>query len=182
MALSQEDPACPKYLLVNLEDITTNLDSGSGVDVFYLDYSKAFDTVPHKHLISKLKACGFEGRIIKWIQEFLSNRKQHVGERGKLSNWADVLSGVPQGSVLGPILFLLYINDLPDIVTSTSKLFADDTKLYNKVSKESTDGGNMLQQDLHTQEKWSDTRLLRFNASSVSVCTWARITHSEVTY
>ena len=91
--------------------------------------------MPHKRLISKLKAYGLEGRIIKWIQEFLSNRKQQVKLRGKLSNWADILSGVPQGSVLGAILLVLYINDLPDIVTSTSKLFADDTKLYNKVSK-----------------------------------------------
>ena len=67
--------------------------------------------------------------------------------------------------MLGPILFVLYINDLPYIVTSTSKLFAGDTKLYNKVSKESTEGGNTLQQDLHTLEKWSDTWLLKFNAS-----------------
>ena len=157
--------SCMTNLLVTLEDITKNLDEGLGVDVIYLDYSKAFDTVPHKRLISKLRAYGINEAVINWIQQFLTNRRQQVGIRGELSSWAEVLSGVPQGSVLGPILFVLYINDLPDIVKSTAKLFADDTKLYNQVTRDNSEGADQIQHDLETLEKWSDTWLLRFNAS-----------------
>ena len=157
--------SCLTNLLVTLEEITKYLDEGLGVDVIYLDYSKAFDTVPHKRLISKLTAYGINGKVIKWIQEFLSNRRQQVGVRGELSSWAEVISGVPQGSVLGPILFVLYINNLPDIVTSTAKLFADDTKLYNQVTNNNSEGSDQIQEDLKKLEKWSDTWLLRFNAS-----------------
>ena len=103
--------------------------------------------------------------MLNWIQQFLTNSRQQVGIRGELSSWAEVLSGVPQGSVLGPILFVLYINDLPDIVKSTAKLSADDTKLYNQVTIDNSGGADQIQHDLETLEKWSDTWLLRFNAS-----------------
>ena len=157
--------SCMTNLLVTLEDITKNLEEGLGVDVIYLDYSKAFDTVPHRRLISKLRAYGINEAVINWIQQFLTNRRQQVGIRGELSSWAEVLSGVPQGSVLGPILLVLYMNDLPDIVKSTAKLFADDTKLYNQVTRDNSEGADQIQHDLETLEKWSDTWLLRFNAS-----------------
>ena len=154
--------SCLTNLLDTLEDITKNLDEDKDVDIIYLDYSKAFDTVPHRRLLSKLEAYGITGKVLKWIEAFLTDRKQQVGVRRKSSDWADVISGVPQGSVLGPILFVIYINDLPDIVSSLAKLFADDTKLYNIVGKEG--GSQTIQGDLNTLEKWSDTWLLRFNA------------------
>ncbi len=99
---------------------------------------------------------------MNWIAAFLTNRKQQVGVRSESSDWADVISGVPQGSVLGPILFVIYINGLPDIISSSAKLFADDTKLYNVVGKEG--GSQTIQEDLNILEKWSATWLLRFNA------------------
>ncbi len=93
---------------------------------------KAFDTVPHKRLLLNLKWYKIQGKVIKWIEKFLENRLQRVVINGETSDWARVASGIPQGSVLGPVLFLIYINDLPDVVNNMVKLFADDTKIYDK--------------------------------------------------
>ena len=92
-----------------------------------------FDSVPHFRLLQKLKAYGVEGDLLNWIQHFLMGRKQRVSVNGILSDWVIVLSGIPQGSVLGPILFVIFINDLPDMVKSTAKIFADDTKIFNRI-------------------------------------------------
>ena len=93
-----------------------------------LNYSKAFDNAPHRRLIVKLTyIAGMNEAVIIWIQQLLTDKRQQVGITGELSSWAEVLSGVPQGAVLGPIPFVLYINNLPDIVQSTAKLFADNT-------------------------------------------------------
>ena len=138
------------------------LDEGSGIDIIYLDYAKAFDTVPHKRLINKLRAYGIGGNIIHWIEQFLTNRQQKVSVRGTESEWADVLSGVPQGSVLGPLLFVLFINDLPDHIKSDINMFADDTKIYAKINN---DNDKLhLQEDLDNLHTWSERWLLRFNA------------------
>ncbi len=107
------------------------LDEGKAVDVIYLDFSKAFDTVSHKKLLEKLPSYGISGRMLRWLEAFLSNRQQRVIVDGAYSPWSPVLSGVPQGSVLGPLLFLLYINDITDLdLASVIKLFADDVKLF----------------------------------------------------
>ena len=115
-------------MLCFLEDITKWVDEGSPVDIVYLDFQKAFDKVPHQRLLLKLKAHGIGNGIINWIEQWLIDRRQRVVVDGEASNWKSVLSGVPQGSVLGPILFLIYINDLDAEITSKVLKFADDTQ------------------------------------------------------
>jgi hypothetical protein len=110
--------------------MSERLDNKLGTDAIYLDFANAFDTVPHNRLKLKLRNAGIRGNVLRWIVSFLNNRRQKVVLPGGSSSWMNVTSGVPQGSILGPILFLLYVNDLPDCVNSTAKLFADDTKLY----------------------------------------------------
>ena len=137
------------------------MDEGSPVDVIYLDFQKAFDKVPHQRLILKLKSHGMGNSIINWIEQWLTDRRQRVVVDGEVSNWKSVLSGVPQGSVLGPILFLVYINDLEEGVIGKILKFADDTKLFTK-TKEIGDKQN-LQDDIDKLVKWSEKWQMLFN-------------------
>ena len=98
--------------------------------MIYLDFSKAFDKVPHKRLLHKIESHGISGNVAAWIGEWLCDRKQQVVLNGKFSRLQDVLSGVPQGSVLGPILFLIFVNDIDTVVSSHIQKFADDCKVY----------------------------------------------------
>ena len=153
--------SCLTNMLCFLEEITKWIDVGSPVDIIYLDFQKAFDKVPHQRLLLKLKAHGIGDSITDWIEQWLTDRRQRVVVDGEVSNWKSVLSGVPQGSVLGPILFLIYINDLDDSITSNVLKFADDTKLFRKVN---TDGDKQhLQNDLHRLVKWSEKWQMLFN-------------------
>ena len=116
-------------LLEYFLDLEDALDEGDCVDAVYLDYRKVFDTVPHKRLLAKLKQVGIEGQVGLWIKNFLKDREQRVAIRGTLSIWRRVWSSVPQGSVLGPTLFLNFVNDLFDEIQSSGKMFDDDAKL-----------------------------------------------------
>ena len=125
--------SCVTQLLEALEEWTSLLDGGNSIDVIYFDFAKAFDSVPHQRLLFTLNSYGISGKVLQWIANFLRDRKQRVVLNGYKSSWTNVLSGVPQGSVLGPLLFLIYINDLPDCIESSSvRIFADDLKLYQK--------------------------------------------------
>ena len=148
-------------LLRVLDEWTEALDNGSDIDCVYMDYQKAFDTVPHNRLLKKLEAYGIGTELIEWIRNYLSGRKQQVSINGETSKWHDVTSGIPQGSVLGPIMFVSFINDLPDIVDSTVYLFADDTKIFNVISEQKNK--DTLQRDLQKLTEWSNTWLLRFH-------------------
>ena len=128
--------SCTTQLLEFMEEATQALDRGEDVDVIYLDFAKAFDKVPHKRLLRKLSGYGIKGKVHNWIKEFLSNRKQRVIIDRTKSEWRKVTSGIPQGSVLGPILFLIFIFDMPEVLNCCIKLFADDSKLYSPIKEE----------------------------------------------
>ena len=163
-------------LLTFLDKCVDAISRGNVTDVVYLDFQKAFDTVPHKRLMVKLQAYGISGVILNWINAFLDGRTQRVIVNGIASRKEVVLSGVPQGSVLGPLLFVLYINDLPDTLVSHCMMFADDTKSFRDITD--VVDMNMLQNDLHLMEKWSKTWLLQFHPGKcvvISVGIWWNI-------
>ena len=150
--------SCFTNLLHTLDSWTKLLDDGQDFDTVYLDISKAFDTVPHERLLHKLSNYGIKDPLLSWIRSFLTKRKQRVVVGGENSQWSDVISGVPQGSVLGPILFILYINDMPSSVKTSIALFADDAKLYSPCYN-----FNLLQADLDSLSLWSRKWQLTFN-------------------
>ena len=121
-------------LLYYLDECIKTISNGGVVDSVYLDFSKAFDTVPHRRLLGKLKAYGIDEAILNWVQAFLEGRTHEVMVNGCRSKSENVISGVPQGTVLGPVLFVIYINDLLDNVTSHGLMFADDTKIFRHIT------------------------------------------------
>ena len=159
--------SCLSNLLVSLEEITALYDEGLPVDEVFLDFSKAFDKVPHQRLLYKIRNLGITGDLLKWVESFLTNRRQRVRIKDAFSDWCNVKSGVPQGSVLGPILFILYINDLPDVIKSSCKIFADDTKLIQAIRDMKSI--QELQEDLDALQKWSNVWKLEFNARKCKV-------------
>jgi hypothetical protein len=154
-------------LLRVMDHWTEILDNGGVINTIYMDFMKAFDKVPHRRLLSKLKSYGLNTCIRRWIQGFLSERKQRVHLNGHYSSWREVTSGIPQGSVLGPILFVIYINDLPSCVLSDIFLFADDTKVYREIECDADQ--EVLQRDLHSLFDWSERWLLCFHPDKCKV-------------
>lgn len=138
------------------------LDEGKEVRAVFCDVSKAFDRVWHKGLIFKLKQSGIDTTLLQWLTSYLSNRKQRVVIPGAHSNWVNIEAGVPQGSILGPLLFLIYINDIVNNVHSNIKLFADDTSLYLIVD-EPIDSARQLNSDLDLIHQWAERWLVKFN-------------------
>ena len=159
-------------LITILDTWTYEIDRGHHTDVICMDFKKAFDTVPHKRLISKLNSLNISKEIVNWIEAFISNRRQKVGVNGKESNWHDVTSGIPQGSVLGPLLFVLYINDLPDLTQSDTFLFADDIKIFRSIIN--TNDQDILQQDITTIEKWSHDWMLTLHPDKCTHGNWKK--------
>lgn len=159
--------SCVTNLLSFYKKVFETMDEGDRYDIVYLDFSKAFDRVPHRRLLSKVKAHGIEGKVLEWIRGWLTNREQRVQVNGRKSEWGSVTSGVPQGSVLGPLLFIIYINDLETGINSDIGKFADDTKIGRPVANDND--ARMLQEDLDRLSEWSEKWQMKFNVNKCSV-------------
>ena len=161
----RKDHSCESQLLLTTHELLKHRDAKRQVDIGILDFSKAFDTVPHKRLLNKLRLYGIHGSVFRWIESFLTNRRQLVVCDGTKSEYSPVTSGVPQGTVLGPLLFLLYINDMPSVVDSGTsvRLFADDALVYRVINN--IEDQEVLQQDLIRLETWAKSWGMIFNPS-----------------
>ena len=137
------------------------------IDCVYLDFMKAFDRVPHQRLLLQIASFGITGQALAWIKAFLSDRRQRVIVNGEQSEWVSVSSGIPQGSIMGPILFSLFINDLPEEVTNQINLFADDCKLYQPLHTE--DDYIQLSIDLVKLEQWANRMQMKFHPEKCKV-------------
>ena len=159
--------SCLTNLLEFFHSMFQTFDQTKAVDVVYLDFRKAFDKVPHRRLMSKIRALGIVGRVADWIESWLTGRQQRVIVNGVSSGWAPVTSGVPQGSVLGPLLFVIYINDIDSRLVSRVSKFADDTKLG--VNAADPIAIRELQRDLDKLGEWSDVWQMPFNVGKCHV-------------
>ncbi|CAM4644795.1 unnamed protein product [Lepidochelys kempii] len=159
--------SCLTNLLEFFEGVNKHVDKGDPVDIVYLDFQKAFDKVPHQRFLCKLSCHGIRGKILSWIENWLKDSEQRVGINGKFSEWGGVTSGVPQGSVLGPILFNLFINDMEKGVNSEVAKFADDTKLLKIV--ETKADCEELQKDLTKLSDSATKWQMKFNVDKGKV-------------
>ena len=174
--------SCETQLLVTTHDIASLHDESLQVDIGVLDFSKAFDTVPHKRLSNKLQYYGIDGSVQRWVDAFLSGRTQRVAVDGSFSDAAVVESGVPQGTVMGPLLFSIYINDLPDCLSPGTRvrLFADDCLIYRAVH--SVEDQLLLQKDIDSLLVWAETWGMRFNPDKCCILRTCGGIHSERFY
>ena len=159
--------SCQTQLLTVTEEWTRWMEERKPFDCLYFDYKKAFDSVPHIRLMRKIENCGIIGQVQRWIKSFLQGRRQRVRVGEAVSGWKKVTSGIPQSSVLGPTLFVLFINDLPQVVESPVALFADDTKVFREI--QSDEDRQKLQQDIDELLIWSKKWQLPFNESKCKV-------------
>ena len=141
------------------------LNDKKDVRIVFCDQSKAFDRVWHQGLLNKLECIGITGNFLKWLQSYLNNRQQRVVICGSSSQWGAIPAGVPQGSHLGPLLFIIYINDITEKIRSNIKLFADDTSLYVTIDGDAEDATAQLNDDLLQVSQWAENWLVKFNAA-----------------
>lgn len=166
--------SCETQLITTIHDFAQCLNQQGQCDVLLLDFCKAFDKVPHSRLFYKLQFYGINGSLLTWIINFLSDRSQQVVLDNNHSNSNNVISGVPQGTVLAPLLFLVYINDLPTNILNNVRLYADDVILYSNISTE--EDCYLLQNDLDLLTEWSHRWLMAFNPKK---CEFLRITNKK---
>ena len=161
---------CETQLIPFYDNLACSLNKGSRTDIVYFDFSKAFDSVNHDKILHKLKyQFGIDGMLLKFITEYLSNRFQRVVVENMQSELLPVLSGVPQGSIIGPLLFVIFINDIGDGVSADSKisLYADDTKLYREINCDLDH--EYLQQDINLLNNWATNNLMRFHPQKCKI-------------
>ena len=159
--------ACVTNLLECQNIVSRLLNEDKVVDVLYTDFEKAFDKVSHKKLLIKLYGYGIRGKLLGWIKSFLRGRRQRVVMGEIESEWGDILSGVPQGSVLGPLLFVIYINDLPDGLENIFKMYADDSKVIAEAG--GLEGDSKLQRDIVKIKNWCDKWSMSLNSSKCKI-------------
>jgi hypothetical protein len=175
--------SCTTQMLNYVDFLTCTLNNKSQADVIYFDFSKAFDSVNHDIILQKLKIqYGIDGFLLRFFKSYLKNRKQCVTIDGKFSSHSEVLSGVPQGSILGPLLFVLFINDIVDVVKSNILLYADDMKVFREIK--TIDDSYILQSDIDALSRWSIRNKMNFHPDKCKAlrCTLKTVNHNSFVY